>query len=362
MPAIAHLPPQAAMSLFYHVSAVLAFITLALLLYGYIRGRKSPTQVVYNPEDRSDRSRHWLLQGLGVLWFLDGLLQAQPYMVTRFIGGFLAPLLSGQPGPVAWLIHVGLRVWSASPPLFNVFATFVQVGIGLGLLFGQPRHGQRIALWLSLAWGLVVWIAGEGLGGIFVGGAWFTGAPGSVLLYMAAAVLLLMPERWWKGDGSAQWLRWGTVAVFVLNAVLETLPGSGWWGGALSGDVLGMAQMPQPTILSSPLYVVADALNTVPWVWNAVVIIGLVLGAAAFAFWPKNRPLFWFSVLWVFLGWWLGQDFGVLGGMGTDPNTGAILLVGLFTYADRVGLVTLPHLSRAARIFHLGGLSGRHHS
>jgi hypothetical protein len=40
-------------------------------------------------------------QGLGLLWFLDGLLQMQLLMVTRFIGEFLVPLLSGQPIVVA---------------------------------------------------------------------------------------------------------------------------------------------------------------------------------------------------------------------------------------------------------------------
>lgn len=46
----------------------------------------------------------------------------------------------------------------------------------------------RLGIWLSVIWGVVVWVAGEGLGAIFVGGGWLSGSPGSVIRYVARAM------------------------------------------------------------------------------------------------------------------------------------------------------------------------------
>lgn len=49
------------------------------------------------PRFAAVRARQILLVGLGSLWIVDGLLQAQPLMVTAFVRGLLVPLLPGQP-------------------------------------------------------------------------------------------------------------------------------------------------------------------------------------------------------------------------------------------------------------------------
>lgn len=337
-----------ALQLFYHVTLALALLTALVMVLALVRRRRAGAIRYSGLDSRFSRSRRWLMFGLGGLWLLDGLLQAQPSMVTRFVGGFLAPLIVGQPGPVASLIQSGANIWAYSPPLFNAFATFVQIGIGLGLLFGT-RRGQRAALWVSLAWGASVWIVGEGLGGILVGGGWLTGVPGSVLLYMGAAVMLLMGEQWWQGPRAGAWLRWGIVSVFALNGLLQALPQSGWWGLALDGYVQSMAEMPQPGLFSAPLYGTAQLIALNPALWNAVIIAGLAVAAAGVAFWPRNRGVLWFAIIWTFLGWWLGQDFGVLGGMGTDPNLGAILILGLLVYGGQQGVWRLPVFNGKAK-------------
>jgi hypothetical protein len=340
---LSHLPPKAALALFYHLSLALAAITLLYLCYAYLASRRTIHPLPVKRAEPALRAREWLLHGLGALWLLDGLLQAQPLMVTRFIGGFLAPLLTGQPAPIAWLIGWGIRVWSLSPVLWNVLAEFTQIGIGLGLLFGRPERGQRVALWVSLVWGGIVWIAGEGLGGVFAGGGWLTGAPGSVFLYLLAAILLLGPERWWTHHRPQQILRGFMVGLFALSAVLQAWPAAGWWTApVLGGYVLSMAAMPQPAALSAPLYAWAHLLMHHPIFWNALLTGGLATFALLWMVWPKHRWVWFATLAWVFLGWWLGQDFGVLGGMGTDPNSGVILLLGLLVYGDLTGLLTLP--------------------
>jgi hypothetical protein len=170
-----------------------------------------------------------------------------------------------------------------------------------------------------------------------------------VLLYAGGAALLLMPEDWWRTAKAGLWMRGGIAAAFLSALIVQALPGFGWWGPALPGYVQSMAEMPQPQPFSAPLYETARLLTLSTTSANAAIVLGLALCAATFIFWPQNRALFWFSIVWTFLGWWLGQDFGVLGGMGTDPNLGAILLVAIFVYGDRAGLVMLPHRRASAR-------------
>ncbi|MCY0877494.1 MAG: hypothetical protein OWU84_00890 [Firmicutes bacterium] len=338
-----HLPSREALSLFYTISLLLALGTLAYLLYAYSASRRSVSSSPAPAISATVPARDWLIHGLGALWLLDGLLQAQPLMVTRFLGGVVAPLISGQPAPVAWLIGVGMRLWSLSPILWNVVAEFTQIGIGLGLLFGRPDRGQRVALWVSLLWGTIVWIGGEGLGGIFAGGGWLTGAPGSVFLYMCAALLLLGPRQWWEGGRPRHILRRFLVGLWLLLLVLQAWPPAGWWTGTvLGGYVLSMASMPQPALFSAPLYAWAHSLALHPVIWNALLCASLAILAVLWVTRPDSRWVWWATLLWVFLGWWLGQDFGVLGGMGTDPNSGAILLLGLVVYGDLAGVIALP--------------------
>ena len=75
-----------------------------------------------------------------------------------------------------------------------------QAGWGIWLL-AAPR-GLSCGGWpglVSVGWGLVVWVFGESFGGIFAPGlSWMTGAPGAVLIYVAAGVLIALPEQAWR--------------------------------------------------------------------------------------------------------------------------------------------------------------------
>ncbi len=342
LPQLHWLAPIRYARLYYMTLAVVIALAGVLVIIGRLRGYRQRVGSPGRFDDRTELSRQWLMKGLGALWMIDGFLQAQPAMFTRFTQGFLAPLIIGQPKPVASLIHLGIAAWSVSPVVLDVFTIFIQIGIGLELLWGHLQ-GQRVALWVSLVWGLVVWIVGEGLGGMLVGGGWFTGTPGSALLYVLGAWALLMPRSWWRSGAGLTWLRWTVAGLFAINALLQALPQAGWWNGGLAGYVRGMAEMPQPEVFSAPLYMVSTWMGHNSALWNGVLVVGLAFFTVAFFIWPKSRALFWLAVAWVFLSWWIGQDFGVLGGMGTDPNTGAVWLLLLFVYADRAQIVDLPH-------------------
>ncbi|MFF9131321.1 hypothetical protein [Streptomyces sp. NPDC014806] len=130
---------------------------------------------------------------LGVLWLVDGALQFQPSMFTR---GFFVDMLGmanmGLPGPVSTVEYDLTSMLAAHPALWNALFAALQVALGAGLLW---RRTARAALGLSILWALSVWIVGEGVGGLFMGGTnLLTGAPGAALLYALIAVTI-WPRR-----------------------------------------------------------------------------------------------------------------------------------------------------------------------
>jgi len=132
---------------------------------------------------------------LGVLWLLDGLLQFQSFMYTHaFVRELLAVNADGQPGPVAVSIRALSSLYGHDLALWNTLAAELQCAIGLGLI-ASPRS-VRPALAASLVWCLVVWLVGEGLGGILTATPLspLMGAPGAALIYGLVG-LLVWPAR-----------------------------------------------------------------------------------------------------------------------------------------------------------------------
>src|SRR6185312_8625776 len=100
-------------------------------------------------------TRRRLQIALGLLWVLDGLLQAQPFMFTRsFATDVMAPAGQGQPGFVSAPVHWVATVIAAHPVAWNVPFAVLQLALGVGLLV--PRTA-RVALAASIAWGVGVW-------------------------------------------------------------------------------------------------------------------------------------------------------------------------------------------------------------
>lgn len=340
------LPPAFAESEFYHTFFAILSIVIAGGIILAVRARRAHTESL----DGSSAYPHayeWLARAVGALWLLDGLLQAQPLMITRFIGGFLAPMLQGQPALVEALMNFSIRFWGINPVIWNEFATWIQIGIGLAMLFGAGTVWRRVGLWASLGWGLVVWIGGEAFGSLFVSGSWLAGTPGSVLLYMLAAVLLLAPASYWNSPRAAKALRAAMFNLWALSAFLQAWPASGWWHGqTLSAYVTSMGAMPQPAVFSAPLFAWARLLSQQPGLWNGILVAVFAALAVLWAVKPRSTWTWWLTAIVTFATWWLGQDFGVLGGMGTDPNSGVVVLVGLTTYAQLADLPVMGWLSR----------------
>lgn len=330
----AHLTP---LLLFYAIN--LGVVTLVVLVGGRYLVWLWEHHRFPGPPSLPIPSRRVLTVGLGSLWLLDAVLQFQPLMVTQFLSGMLTPLLQHQPALIAQSLSIGMHLWGISPVIANLVAAWLQLAIGLLIVLGGESRWRRAGLWLSLVWGLVVFVVGEGAGDLFVRGSWLLGSPGSALLYSVMSLMLLAPVVWWTGrEIRAVW--WRVIGgTFLLAAVLQAWPPSGWWSGALGRYLAATAALPQPAVISGPIRVWSLSALQHAVVWNGV-LVATFLGVALLWAVARGRwaPFAWWTTVVVVVAtWWLGQDFGLLGGMGTDPNSGAVLLLLLVGYAYHVG-------------------------
>jgi hypothetical protein len=305
--------------------------------------------------------RRVLRIGFGVLWIIDGLLQAQPAMPGGLPSQVIAPAAVGSP---AWVIHVvdwGTLAWSGHPAQAAVSVVWIQLGIGIWLVSVSSPRWSRLAGLTSAAWGLVVWVFGEAFGGLLAPGAsWLTGAPGAALLYAAGGALLALPARCWQT--ARLWPRILQVsgAVLVAFAALQAWPGGGFWQGwtvsrtgsrqlgPLPASISSMAADRQPAVLR----------DLISW-FGAVVaghgfainLIAVVVLAGVGALLLTGRPILARAAAGAAIGfcladWLLVQDLGVFGGLGTDPNS--MLPQALFLAAGLVAATGTPASTASA--------------
>ena len=72
-------------------------------------------------------------------------------------------------------------IWSDHPISAAAATVWIQVGVGVFLLVAPRGYWSRTAGAVSAGWGLVVWVFGEGFGGVFgQGSSWLFGSPGAV--------------------------------------------------------------------------------------------------------------------------------------------------------------------------------------
>ena len=297
-------------------------------------------------------ARRLLRVSFGLIWVFDGILQAQISMPLGLAPQVVQPAATGSPGWVQHLVSTGTAVWSYHPVTAAAGAVWAQVGIGLWLLAAAHGNWSRLAGVASVAWGLVVWAFGEAFGGIFAPGlSWLFGAPGAVLLYCFAGVLVALPQAAWAAPRLGRVVLRLMGAFFVGMALLQAWPGRGFWQGQprpnavpgqLTGMVQQMAQTPQPGLLSS--WVVAfgrfDAAHG--WAVNLFVVLALAgIGATFLSAQPRwARVGVVAGTVLCAATWVLVQDFGFFGGTGTDPNS--MVPIALLFVAGYLALTRSP--------------------
>ncbi len=304
-------------------------LTLLILFGAYLFRRfdHAPESKVPMPEQIISHGRTILWYGLAVLWLIDGLLQAQPSMSSSmFVDMILAPVLHGQPSFYLRLMGQGIQLWTDHQLVSAVLAVIIQVVIAFLLFVGKDRRKGRVGLWVSIVWGVLIWVFGEGLGGLLTGSpSLITGSPGSVTLYIFSAVLLLLPLEWWtfaKIDRMEK-----VLSLFWLLAVFwQVFPSSGFWTvSGLATLFSNSVSTPQPRFLAVPIQAVATIVELHPVFWNG--LFAFIMLTLAVLFWIQKAKAWKLGLAmgWLFFIWWMGQDFGVVGGVGTDPNTAPIL-------------------------------------
>ncbi len=294
---------------------------------GSIPAGKSPVTFGAEPV-----ARRVLRIGFGLLWILDALLQLQSAMPMGLPLSVFQPSASTSPGWVQHVVHVGVKVWSDHPVQAAASAVWLQLGIGALLLLAPRGWWSRFAGLAAMGWGLVVWAFGEAFGGIFGSGAsWLFGTPGAVLFYCVAGALVALPDRAWSTPRLGRSIL-RVAGVFLIGmAVLQAWPGRGFWqgsvrgtgGGTLTAMVREMAHTPQPGPFASAVGAFGrfDARHG----WGVNLFLVIMLAAIGMAYCTADRRVLW-PATWAALtlcaaDWVFVQDFGFLGGVGTDPNS-----------------------------------------
>jgi cytochrome oxidase Cu insertion factor (SCO1/SenC/PrrC family) len=307
----------------------LAILVLLLLLWSTSRNWVPAT--VKAAPSAEPLGRRILRIGFGLLWLLDGILQAQPQMAGGLPSQVIQPTAQSSPGWVQSLVNAGGTVWSDHPIQLAAASVWVQAGIGLWLLVAVRGRWSRAAGLASVAWGLVVWILGESFGGIFAPGlSWLSGAPGAVLLYCVGGALIALPLAAWRTGRTGRLLLAGTGVFFIGMAVLQAWPGRGFWQGSvhgkpgtLAGMITQMTQVSQPHLIADVVSAFGSFDTAHGFAVNLFVVIALaVLGAGLLIPRPAvaRATVIVASVLCLAV-WVLIQDLGFLGGLGTDPNS-----------------------------------------
>jgi cytochrome oxidase Cu insertion factor (SCO1/SenC/PrrC family) len=307
-------------ALLHQLGVVAAIFILLLVAYWTVRARRAAAPP--RPASAEPSARRVLRIGFGMLWVVDGILQAQPRMVAGLPSQVVAPAAASSPRWVQDVVNTGGTIWSFHPVQAAAAAVWIQIGLGLWLIAAETGWSSRLAGLATVAWGLVVWMFGEAFGGIFAPGlSWLTGAPGAVLLYVAAGALIALP--FW-----AEGLILPVTGVFFTGmAVLQAWPGRGFWqggdSGTLTGMVQSMAQDDQPHAQSAMVSAFASFEAAHGFAVNMLAVIALgLLGLALLSGRPRLlRVAVPAAVVFCLADWALVQDFGMPGGLGTDPNT-----------------------------------------
>jgi cytochrome oxidase Cu insertion factor (SCO1/SenC/PrrC family) len=325
-----------------HQSLIVALIfILVLIAWGASRTATGPHPAAQ--AWREPRARTALRIGFGLLWLLDGLLQAQPQMAGG-MPSVLQPTADGSPSWVADMVNWGANLWSYHPIAAAASAVWIQVGIGLWLIFAVRGWSIRLAALSSVAWGLIVWSFGEAFGGILAPGLTVLfGAPGGVLLYVIAGALLMLPQRSWERPQLGRIILAGSGVFFLGMALLQAWPGRGFWQGRAAGQpgsltamIQSMEGTPQPHVLEVIVSGFGNFTASHGFAVNLVAVIALAAAGAAFCVSAARsdarlaRIAVIVATVFCLADWVLVEDLGFLGGLGTDPNN-MIPLILLFT-------------------------------
>ena len=331
-------------ALFRHTSVVtmlpwIGIVALGVLIVSALSGRMGCFQQLAAGVNESRARRH-LRVGFGMLWLLDGALQFQASMPLGLATNVVAPMSRATPSALQSLIGHAVNLWNSHPITLASGVAWLEIGLGLLLVVSNGTTG-RVAAVVGVAWSAVIWLIGDGAGGLFVHGATILfGWPGAALLYAyAGAWIALDPERYSRSFAAVT--RRVLAATLLLGAVEQALPAAGFWRGgpsnALSQMANYMSAIAQPGWLASAVRGAGSLAATMGGGLNVVILLWLI--AAGVGLWPSGSstrrwPLY-FVVTGAVVIWVFAQDTGLFGGLATDVNTMPALAILAWSAAVR---------------------------
>ncbi len=264
----------------------LSFLVVGKVIGGYVM--KYVFDMVRDDEEKpADRekksrkpppvgSRRLLWAGLASLYAVSGLLQIRPALVTVTPAAFspaVAPLSEG--AFVRGVVGSAAHLWFIDPVASNIVSVVLQWSLAILLWLGRERLVGRIGLSLSLAVGILEWIFGEGFGFLASSAGYWTGSPGTGLLYAWGSVLLLLPDGAWRSGMVRRLGMRATAAFFALGAALQVLHIARW--GQMAAEIARWNQRLVPLGLLVWPSVMSQAAAHGAVVWFALATVAMLL-------------------------------------------------------------------------------------
>ncbi len=278
---------------------------------------------------------------LGVLWLLDGLLQLQPNMFTGvFAKKVILSAATGQPSFVSLPMHWFASMFLLSPVLFNSLVVIIQLSIGLLILNKRTIKAGLIG---SVIWGLLVWIIGEGYGGIFSGQySLLMGAPGAAVTYSLLAMVAFPSKKEdrlyllafiWSGI----WILGGMFFMTNQHSITSTASiarqgaiGAPSWLASIDNHVAGFIAGQGGHINNSMSAMVTSGGNNNSYYWLTLLIglAELFVGIGVLLKTTVRKLAIAVGIILLTIFWVIGQGLGgYYTGLMTDLNTAPLLML-----------------------------------
>ncbi len=241
--------------------------------------------------------------------------------------------MTNQPQWLEKIGNLGINMWTLHTVSTDATTVVIQLLIGVMLLVGNDGLIAKAGLNLSVVWGLFVWVIAEGMGGIFVSGATLlNGMPGAVIFYVIGAVVILRVKDEKFKDGTFGKLIWNLIGLlFLVGTVMQLLPAEGFFkAGNLAQIFQNSAANSQPEILKAPMDFLTTFATSHYFVLNVIISVVFFITALGLLSGKKKKFWLYFVSAVLFFMWWFGMDFGVIGGVGTDPNSAPLIFLYLY--------------------------------
>lgn len=316
--------------LFHHAlffTYLISFVVVAsILLVVLILSKRLIKFNITDTDDGEPRARTYLRWSFGIIWLIDGLLQFQVSMPLGLGTDVVQPMSVGTPSWLHSMMKLGISMWNAHPVSLAAGVAWLQVGIGLAILVSRGRTGRWIGA-ISALYAALIWLVGNGAGGIFVRGATILfGWPGATLFYAVVGVWLFVEPSTFREKFSPFVLRFFSI-LFLIAAFLQSLPAAGFWHGgsanALAQMTSTMTSVAQPQGLAwivrhvgSIAAQMGGGLNIIVILWLLVCSVGLWFSVSRKWNWPTYATTVGCLILWI-----VAEDTALFGGLSTDFNT-----------------------------------------